>query len=88
MSVILLNVLMYVEKFKAKMINDSYIDLVPGYEYDVKKVFTDGHIMIGDSPRHYDINCFAITLNGKRLSKSEIYRQYKLQVVKEKLGLN
>ena len=63
---------------KAKMINDDYIDLVPGYEYEVARVYSPGYdyIKLKHSPRKYDIRSFEITRNGKVLNRQEAYRQY------------
>lgn len=72
---------------KAVMKSDDYIDLVPGYEYNVSKILYHRHVMLEGSPRRYDIGCFYFIHNGKKISKEEAYRQYALERVKKKLGV-
>ena len=74
---------------KAIMINDVYTDLVPGYEYEVTKVYSIsyGYINLQGSPRRYDINSFKITHNGRVLNNQEAYRQYMHESAIKKIGL-
>ena len=73
----------------AVMIKDEYTDITPGFPYEVDKIFSrpDGHIKLKGCPRRYEIECFDIFHDGKRISYKEAYRLYKLGVVKEKLGM-
>ena len=74
---------------KAAMINDDYIDLVPGYEYEVERVYSPGynHIKLKHSPRKYDIHSFEITHNKRVLNHQEAYRQYVCETTMSKFGL-
>lgn len=48
----------------AKMFIDKYIELVPGYPYEVVK-YEDGKIRLKDIPRLYPASDFKIQKNGK-----------------------
>jgi len=73
---------------KAVMINDDYIDLVPGWEYEVERVFSNyAYIILKGSLRRYDIHSFKITHNGRELSYREAYKQYMYESAMKKIGI-
>lgn len=74
---------------QAIMIKDEYSDITPGFPYEVDKVFSrvDGHIKLKGSPRRYQIGCFMMVHDGKRITYEEAYRLYQLDKVKKKLGM-
>ena len=73
---------------KAIMTNDDYIDLVPGYEYEVERMYSNyAYIILKGSPRRYDFHSFKIIHNGKVLSYQEAYRQYKYESAMKKIGM-
>lgn len=67
--------------------NDTYPDLQPNQEYEIERVLKDNYIILKGSQRRYKSNCFVIRHNGKKISHSEAYRRYKLDVVRRKLGM-
>ena len=72
------------------MIKDEYTDLVPGYPYNVKKIFRHGsnyHVMVEGSPRRYLVSGFEFWNNGKKLPAKEAFRLQQIEVVKRKLGM-
>ena len=75
----------------AIMIKDEYTDLVPGFQYKVKKIITRNgagyHLMVEGSPKRYMTGCFEIWNNGKKISAKEAYRLQQIETVKRKLGL-
>lgn len=74
---------------KAIMVKDEYSDITPEFPYEVDKIFckADGHIKLKGSPRRYQIGCFRLEHNGKRITYEEAYRLQQLDRVREKLGV-
>ena len=72
---------------QAIMVEDEYSDIVLHHPYEIEKVYCYTHIKLKNSPRLYDSGCFAIVHHGKKISHREAYRQYKIQIVKDKLGM-
>lgn len=74
----------------AIMVKDEYPDLVPGFQYKVRRIYEHGsnyHVMVEGSPRRYVVSCFEIWNNGKKISVKEAFRLQQIEVVKRKLGL-
>lgn len=72
---------------QAILIKDEYSDLSMDYPYEVERVFHYTYIKLKGNPRRYTSTSFEIWHNGKKISHREAYRQYKLKIVKEKLGI-
>ncbi len=72
---------------QAIMVEDEYSDIVLHHPYEIEKVYCNTHIKLKNSPRIYMSNSFVIIHNGKKISHREAYRQYKIQIVKNKLGM-
>lgn len=72
---------------QAILIKDEYSDIAMGFPYEIEKVFGKKHIKLKNSPRRYVSSSFDIMHNGKKISHKEAYRQYKIQIVKDKLGM-
>lgn len=62
---------------QAAMITDEYMDITPGYTYEVDRVYKDGRIRLVNSPRIYDGRHFEIRYKGKRIDLKKAYRQYR-----------
>lgn len=74
----------------AIMVKDEYPDLVPGFKYEVKKIFRHGsnyHVMVEGSPRRYLVSCFEFHNNGKKVPAKEAFRLQQIEEVKRKLGM-
>ena len=71
----------------ARMRNDGYVDITPGFPYEVDRVYFDGHIRLKNSPRRYRSGCFEIFHKGKKITHKEAYRLYRLNCIKDKLGM-
>ena len=71
----------------ARMRNDCYIDLTPDYPYEIEKVWYDGHFRLKNSPRKYRASCFKFYHNDKEIPFKEVYRLYRIQCIKAKLGM-
>ena len=69
------------------MVKDDYTDITPGFPYEIERVFATTYIKLKDSPRRYMSSSFDIMHKGKKISHKEAYRQYKIQMVKDKLGM-
>lgn len=72
---------------QAIMIDDEYVDITPGFPYEIERVFADTYIKLKNSQRRYMSSSFDIMHKGKKISHQEAYRQYKIQIVKDKLGM-
>lgn len=72
---------------QAIMIDDEYVDITPGFPYEIERVYSVAYIKLKNSPRRYLSSSFDIIHNGKKIPHKEAYRQYKIQIVKEKLGM-
>ena len=74
----------------AVMVKDEYPDLVPGFQYKVRKIFRHGsnyHVMVEGNPRRYQVSCFEFWNNGKKVPAKEAFQLQQLEVVKKKLGI-
>lgn len=71
----------------ARMRYDGYIDLTPGFPYEIEKVWQDGHFKLKHSPRRYRSCCFKFYHNDKEIPFKEAYRLYRVQCIKAKLGM-
>lgn len=74
----------------AIMVKDEYPDLVPEFQYKVKKIFRHGsnyHVMVEGSPRRYLVSGFEFWNNGKKLPAKEAFRLQQIEEVKRKLGM-
>lgn len=75
---------------KAVMVKDEYPDLIPEWQYEVKKILRNGdifHVMVEGSPRRYRTIHFHFFDKGKRISVKEAFRLQQIEVVKKKLGI-
>lgn len=72
---------------QAILVEDAYLDITPHLPYEIETVSRDTYIKLKGSKKKYMSNSFAIIHNGKKISHKEAYRQYKIQIVKEKLGM-
>ena len=72
---------------QAIMIDDEYVDITPGFPYEIERVYSVAYIKLKNSPRRYLSSYFNIMHKGKKISHKEAYRQYKIQIVKNKLGM-
>lgn len=72
---------------QAILVKDDYSDITPGFPYEIEQVFAVTYIKLKNSPRRYMSSSFDIIHNGKKIPHKEAYRQYKIQIVKEKLGM-
>ena len=66
-------------KITAVMKNDDYIDIAPGHQYEVEKVFSSGHIKLKNGQRRYLANSFELYNKGERITFKKAYMLYKLQ---------
>ena len=69
------------------MVGNEYADLDLYVPYEIEKVCCHTHIKLKGNPRTYLSKYFVITHKGKKISHKEAYRQYKIQIVKDKLGM-
>ena len=67
---------------------EDYPDLTPGYEYEIYRIYSDGHIRLKNSPRKYDSKCFIFMNKGKKITYAEAYRLHQIEKVKMRLGLS
>ena len=72
---------------QAVLVKDDYTDITPGFPYEIERVFVNTYIKLKNSPRRYMSSSFDIIYKGKKISHKEAYRQYKIQRVKNKLGM-
>ena len=71
----------------AIMINDDYVNITPGYPYEVDKIWWDGHFTLKDSPRRYLATSFKFYDKGNELTFREAYKLYRVNCIKAKLGM-
>lgn len=64
---------------KAVMIKDDFSDLALGYQYEIDKVYCDGHIRLKGMPGKYTGSSFEITHKGKVITVEKAYMQYFMQ---------
>lgn len=72
---------------KAILVKDEYSDITLGWEYDIDRIYSDGHIKLINSPRRYEAGYFIFMNKGKKISYKEAYRLQQLEKVKKKLGM-
>lgn len=72
---------------KAILRKNEYPDLEMGEEYEVERIYANGHILLKDNKRLYLAVCFRFVHNGKYISKSEAYRLQQIEKVKQKMGM-
>lgn len=72
---------------KAILVKDEYSDIILGWEYDIDRIYSDGHIKLMNSQRRYKSECFIFMNKGKKISYREAYRLQQLEKVKKKLGI-
>lgn len=72
---------------KAILRKNEYPDLELGKEYEVARMYANGHILLKDNKKLYLGVCFRFVHNGKYISKKEAYRLQQLEKVKQKMGM-
>ena len=72
---------------KAILVKDEYSDITLECEYDIDRIYSDGHIKLTNSQRRYKAECFIFMNKGKKISYREAYRLQQLEKVKKKLGI-
>ena len=76
----------------AKMRNNAYVDLIPDWEYEIERIFSnvrscDRHIKLKNNPRKYCVSDFDIFYKGEKISAKEAYRIYSLHKTMKKVGM-
>ena len=72
---------------KAILVKDEYSDIILEWEYDIDRIYSDGHIKLMNSKRRYKTECFIFMNKGKKISYREAYRLQQIENVKKKLGM-
>ena len=72
---------------KAILVKDEYSDIILECEYDIDRIYSDGHIKLMNSQRRYKAECFIFINKGKKISYREAYRLQQIEKVKKKLGM-
>lgn len=67
--------------------DNTYPDLQPNQEYEIERVIGNQYIIFKGSQRRYRLKHFKVMNNGKKINYDDVYRRYKLEVVKRKLGI-
>ena len=72
---------------KAILVKDEYSDIILEREYDIDRIYSDGHIKLTNSQRRYKAECFIFMNKDKKISYREAYRLQQIENVKKKLGM-
>jgi hypothetical protein len=72
----------------AIMRDDGYVDITPGFPYEIDKVYQNGRFRLKNSPRQYRATCFKFYDDkGKEITFKEAYKLYRVNCIKAKLGM-